>query len=313
MQTRLNYAVTFVVFASLSMFASSAFGQWTGKVTLGDTTAGQPALATFSSQGRLYLAFTGTDGNETINVMSSADGFNYGNKVVLSNFRSINGYGPGLSEVPNCGSLFLSYVGGGHAVNISTSSDGINWSPQNIVASIAYTPAVVSAGNSTYGRVAFADGAGIPRLQDFTSCVGAWLSDDCFIFVGGNCLDGGIPLNGAPGLAASAAVDLRDYAAQGAGGQINYGNNSGWFQSAGNWSNQGPSAAVDVSTGNRYIAWIGSGGGINIQNVNSGAQVISGDWSSNTPVLAVFSGQLFVAWRGGTAPYNINVASINLF
>jgi hypothetical protein len=94
-------------------------------------------------------------------------------------------------------------------------------------------------------------------------------------------------------------------------GLIFVGNNSGWSSLAQNWSNQGPSAAVDETSGNRYIAWIGSGGGINIQNVNSGAQVISNDSSPNTPVLAVFAGQLFVAWRGGTN--NINVASINLF
>ena len=127
----LHNNVAYILFAIFSLvFASNAFGQWTGKVILGELTEAQPALASF--QGGLYLAWTGTDGNRTINVMSSPDGLNYANKVTLFNFTSPGNRGPSLSEFPVCGSLFLSYVGGGNAVNFSKSFDGINWSPQTI-------------------------------------------------------------------------------------------------------------------------------------------------------------------------------------
>jgi hypothetical protein len=43
----------------------------------------------------------------------------------------------------------------------------------------------------------------------------------------------------------------------------------------------------------------------------SGQHVISDDWSTHTPALSVFNGQLFAAWKGGGQA--INVAKINLF
>jgi hypothetical protein len=46
-------------------------------------------------------------------------------------------------------------------------------------------------------------------------------------------------------------------------------------------------------------------------NVNTGAHVISGDWSAFTPAIAVFGGQIFVAWRGGNGA--INIARMDLF
>jgi hypothetical protein len=60
-----------------------------------------------------------------------------------------------------------------------------------------------------------------------------------------------------------------------------------------------------------YIAWLGYAGGINIMNPFNGQHVISNDSSTNTPTLAVFQGQLFVAWRGGGDA--INIAKMDLF
>jgi hypothetical protein len=49
-----------------------------------------------------------------------------------------------------------------------------------------------------------------------------------------------------------------------------------------------------------YVAWkSGADKKIVIANLNTGGLIISDDWSDYTPAIAVFQGQLFVAWRGG--------------
>jgi hypothetical protein len=149
-------------------------------------------------------------------------------------------------------------------------------------------------------------------VDGFGSCALNTFEGGCFIFQDGFCLDGNIPLNGAPGWAGNVGSDLKAYSAAANNGQLVVGNNSSGFAPLGSeHSDSGPSVAVDSSSGNKYVAWRGAAGGINIRNVNTGGQVISGDSSPNTPVIAVFLGQLFVAWQGGGNA--INVAQMNLF
>ena len=305
------------VFLTLCIFflAPNAFGQWTGKVILGDTTVGQPGFAEF--QGQLYLAWAGTNSNHTINVMSSGDGLNYGNKVTLSNFTSPNGYGPSLSAVPGCGTLNLSYVGGGHNVNVSHSYNGINWSGQTPLSwSYATATAVLNGGEWPYGGVAFSDGAEVPHLYFFNDCSHSSFSISCFIWDGPSCADDRSRLRGAPAWSQSDSLRALTNDGEAAPGQIYFGINNGWFASDGNWSDKGPSAAFDTTYGNRYIAWRGAGeasGNINIQNVNTGVTVISADASPDTPVLAIFQDQIYVAWRGGGGSNNLNIAKMDLF
>jgi hypothetical protein len=286
------------------LIVPNAFGQWTGKVILGDTLVGQPGFAPYN--GQLFLAWAGTNGSHTINVMSSWDGLNYGNKVTLGSFTSPYSFGPSLSAVPGCGSLDLSYVGGGHNVNVSHSYDGVNWSGQTPLSSFSNATAVINGGEWPYGGVAFADGARVPHVYFFNNCNHNTFITSCFFF-SGSCADASLRLRGAP--AWSQDDSLRGITDNSNGG-IFFGNNSGW-SSNGGASNYGPSTAVDMTYGNHYIAWSGFLGSIYIQNVNTGALVTSSDWTQDTPVLAIFQDQIFLAWRGGGN--NINVAKMDLF
>jgi len=206
----------------------------------------------------------------------------------------------------------LSFEGGGHNVGISTSSDGISWGPQSNFGVYSTSTPVVTGAYGNFGAVAFKDSADRPHAYTFTSCAHSSVNVDCFIFLSNffpPCADDGIPLNGSPGWATDR--DVRAYSAANAGGQLNFGNNGGWVQAGTDHSDSGPSVAYNPANGHWYLAWRGAGGGINIRNLNTGATVISADWSPSTPVIAVFQGQLFAAWRGGSN--NIVVGRTNLF
>jgi hypothetical protein len=311
MQTRLHCAVTFVAFATLSMFASNAFGQWTGKVILGETTVAQPALATF--QGRLYLAWNGTDTYNRVNVMSSADGLNYDYSTKRT-LDSTLAFGPGLSAVPSCGVLLLATAAGPNQYSRSVytyrSYDGLNWdAPFGVLNQPNSTP-VLDGQYGNYGAVAYKDSSGNILLEDFTDC-GYHAVADCFYVSGGSCQDAYTGINDSPGFDGPYGVGRQAFSLY-SNNRIKTGNTTyGWADLFGNSSQNGPSVAYDPVSGNVYVAWTGASGGLNIMNVFTGAQVISNDWSNITPAIAVFQGQVFVAWRGGGNA--VNVAKLNLF
>ena len=68
---------------------SSADGvHWSNKVALTDTSASGPGLSFIN--GRLYLLWQGSDANRSLNIMESANGSTFTNKVILaesSNFH----------------------------------------------------------------------------------------------------------------------------------------------------------------------------------------------------------------------------------
>jgi hypothetical protein len=81
------------------------------------------ALATFD--GRLYLAWTGYESPHLINIESSSNGVDFGNKVTLAE----GAYGfPALAA--SGGRLYVAWTGldKDHHLNLASSSDGVNWS-----------------------------------------------------------------------------------------------------------------------------------------------------------------------------------------
>ncbi len=81
-----------------------------------------PALATFD--GRLYIAWRGTNSAHELNVESSTNGVNWGDKVTLPE-SSIAG--PALASVD--GRLYISWTGTdpAHELNVESSADGVNF------------------------------------------------------------------------------------------------------------------------------------------------------------------------------------------
>jgi hypothetical protein len=141
-----------LVAATLGIFqAAQAAGPLT---TLSQTSVQGAALAVFN--GRLYMAWTGTDNPNHLNVAYTTDGVNFTAPVVIPNNSSVAWAGPGLTVFN--GKLYLSWTGGSSFVNYISSSDGVTWSNKVLTAwkaqaSTALT--VNSAGTVMY--LAFAD------------------------------------------------------------------------------------------------------------------------------------------------------------
>ena len=104
-----------------------------GPAIPGQTTTSGPALAAFPNQdptqSKLYVAFRG-DGDNTVNIMSSADGQNWGDFLRIPG-QTTQGR-PALSVFPNQNKLYVAFQGNGssrpsYTVNIMSSSDGESW------------------------------------------------------------------------------------------------------------------------------------------------------------------------------------------
>ena len=95
-------------------------------VTLTQTSVTGPAATVFN--GNLYIAWTGTDNPNHLNVAYTTDGVHLSTPVVIPNNSSVAWAGPGLAVFN--GKLYLSWTGGSSRVNYISSSDGVHWGNQ---------------------------------------------------------------------------------------------------------------------------------------------------------------------------------------
>jgi hypothetical protein len=121
-------------------------------------SAGTPVLANF--QSRLYLAWTGCDAQHHLNIESSTDGFNWVNKITLTN-TAMDGTGPAL--VPYNNHLYIDWAG----------TDG------NKSENVAY----FNGGVSLLGKVTFPESAGGGDVGMTVGQGELWLAAFC----GGSC------------------------------------------------------------------------------------------------------------------------------
>jgi hypothetical protein len=108
-------------------FARSTTGSgssFTGKVTLPESSIDGPALA--FGNGRVFLAWTGTDTPHHLNSVSSTDLSTFGGKVTLPLGETSN-QGPALAF--GNGKLFLAWTGLDQRLMVSSSGDGVTFSP----------------------------------------------------------------------------------------------------------------------------------------------------------------------------------------
>jgi outer membrane protein assembly factor BamB len=106
----------------LNVAFSTDAKQFTGKITLTDTSLENPALC--HGNGRLFLAWTAPDPEQHVNVMSSGDLQHFANKVVLN---ETSPFGPALAF--GNGRVFLAWVGreAQQRLNVMSSADGVVW------------------------------------------------------------------------------------------------------------------------------------------------------------------------------------------
>jgi hypothetical protein len=88
-----------------------------------------PALAVFD--GKLFLAWTGTDSNHSLNVAESSDGLYFSSPVVFGRESSIPSAAPSI--VAFNGKMYLYWTGGFHDINVATSTDGLHYANKSLV------------------------------------------------------------------------------------------------------------------------------------------------------------------------------------
>jgi ethanolamine utilization protein EutP (predicted NTPase) len=97
----------------------------------GERSDHSPSLAYFN--GKFYIAWTGTDHYHHVNVMSTADGKNWGNKKTFTTSP-----GPATSKDGPCllvakNRLYLAWSGGGHKrlLQLMSKAYGDDWDPKD--------------------------------------------------------------------------------------------------------------------------------------------------------------------------------------
>jgi hypothetical protein len=217
------------------------------KTTLPETTSAAPALAVF--KGRLVVAWTGTDPEHHLNVESSTDGMNFGNKGTLA-YCTFASDGPALaayngSDAPAGGDLEIAWTGTDTNLNDASSTDGKNFG-------VAHTFGIYFRATSQYG----------PALATYNGHLNvAWTGTDnrvnfMDLFNGAKDTTNAISHN-APSLATAPNGDLC-LALTWADNQqlLLLDTVTGFYHAITEYSPYGPSLAYD-SAGTRYIAWTG--------------------------------------------------------
>jgi hypothetical protein len=172
-----------------------ASNQWDSstKVTLPETSSEDTGMAYDSHLGKMFIAWAGTDLANTLNVESSSDLSNWGNKVVLP-YSAYTGNGGAMVDITYDGSnqkLYVSYShfdAGSNCLNylVTSSSDGVSWSSPvqvsntcNNVTAYGFSIAYSGAANQL---VATADNQ---RLQIYKSTDGITWSGGTAVYCNG--------------------------------------------------------------------------------------------------------------------------------
>jgi len=125
----------------LNVEASPDGSIWTNKVTLKETSIARPALAVH--EGRLFLAWTGTDAAHHLNIESSADLRNFDRKV---EFNETSDFGPALCVFKNI--MYIAWTGtGNNWLNIAQFVNGRMENKTTIQTETAYGPLALAADN----------------------------------------------------------------------------------------------------------------------------------------------------------------------
>jgi hypothetical protein len=136
-----------ILAAITSLFAAGAVVQPAAAVVISQTTQQMPSLATFN--GKLYLAWAGTDSAHHLNVAASTNGTTFGAPSVSSNWAASD-TGPAITAFN--GKLYIVWAGGGNNLNIASSSDGVNFGNQSFVSTLTSTctPALAASATTLY-------------------------------------------------------------------------------------------------------------------------------------------------------------------
>lgn len=160
--------------ATGSMALLAAQTRTADAVVLSYESIDTPSFAVFN--GKLYMAYTGTDSNQRLNYASTADGVNW-SQVTDNNNRA--GGGPAIAVFN--GVLYSAFPGiNDHAINIYSSTNGTTWGNQYVASyngtyTTPWRPALAPGG----GRLWLAWQGSDNQLHvaaSYTAASGNWVS-----------------------------------------------------------------------------------------------------------------------------------------
>jgi hypothetical protein len=287
----------------VDLYYNDSIGYITDKVTLGDTAIGAPALAATIGDV-VALAWTGTDSQHRLNVMTSRDGRNFAGKVTL-NDTSIDG--PALAS--GNGRTFLAWTGtdGPHHVNVMSSTDNYSFGNKVTLGETSpFGPALAFGNGRLY--LAWTGTDSQHRLNVMSSTDGIhWsnkvtLGDTSYWGPALSCTDGRLYLlwSGTDG---NRSLNVMD-----SGDGLSFTNKV----TLGDSSYFHPSLAKN---GPWLLSWTGRDSQAHLNVISStsnthgfGKKVIDSDQGAAAPALAVFQSRVLIAWTGTDSQHHLNVA-----
>jgi hypothetical protein len=288
----------------VDLYYNNNVGYITDKVILGDTALGGPGLATVA--GGVALAWTGTDSQHHLNVMTSADGRNFGGKVTLGD-TSIDG--PALAF--GNGRTFLAWTGtdGPHHVNVMSSTDNHNFANKVTLGETSPFGPALAFGN---GRLflAWTGTDSQHHLNVMSSTDGVhWgnkvtLGETSFASPALSFIDGRLYLlwSGTDGNRSLNVLDSADGVTF--INKLTLGDSS-YFRPA--LAKNGP----------WLLSWTGRDSQAHLNVLSSttgthgfGNKIIDSDLGAAAPALAVLQNRALIAWTGTDGAHHLNVASL---
>jgi hypothetical protein len=288
----------------VDLFYNRGVGYIADKVTLGDTAFGAPALA--AAGAVVALGWTGTDPQHHLNVMTSADGRNFGGKVTLGD-TSIDG--PALAY--GGGRLFLGWAGtdAQHHLNVMSSADNHNFGNKVTLGDTSPFAPALAYGN---GRLYLAWTGSDPQhhLNVMSSTDGVhWgnkvtLGDTSASGPGLSFIDGRLYI-----LWCGTDADHRLNVMDSADG-VTFTNKV----TLGDTSNFHPALA---KSGPLLLSWTGRDAQAHLNVLSStsgthgfGNKIVEGDLGAAAPALAAFQNRPLIAWTGTDPQHHLNVARL---
>ncbi len=289
----------------VDLYYTNAVGYIADKVTLGDTALGAPALANVHD-AQLALAWTGTDSQHRLNVMSSPDGRSFGGKVTLGE-TSIDG--PALAF--GGGRLFLAWTGtdGPHHLNVLSSADGQHFVNKVTLGETSPAGPALAFGN---GRLFLAwtgtDSAHSLNVLSSTDGIHftnkVTLRETSYAGPGLSFLDGKLYLLWS-GEDSNRSLNILESA-----DGVNFSNKV----TLGDSSYFHPAMARGAAL---LLGWTGRDSLAHLNVLSSttgthgfGKKVTEDDRAAAAPALALFRGQVHIAWTGTDSAHHLNVAGL---
>lgn len=278
------------------------------KVTLNDTSIDGYAVA--FGNGRVYIAWTGTDDRHRLNVMSSTNGRNFVNKVTLDD-TSIAG--PALTFMN--GRLYISWTGtdSRHRLNVMSSTDGRNFGNKvTLEERSAHGPALANKGNRLY--LAWTGTDSRHRLNILQSGDGkSWtnkrtLEDNSHYRPALAFGDGKLYL-GWTGTDSRRKLNVIKFNVIQSSNQLTLSNKC----TLSDTSIDGPTLVY--TNGRLYIGWSGTDSRhrLNIMfstnGINYRGKITLSETSPYTPALTSGSGRIFLGWTGTDSRHRLNMMS----